>query len=115
MTSSAAGFSYPSIVEEIRGNGLSLAEIGQITGVGLRQVQNWVGGKSRPSGDTRDRLVDVHYIVRGLSEVYRPEGIEIWLHARNPWLQGERPIDMLINGQFQEVVEAVDRLAVGAM
>jgi transcriptional regulator with XRE-family HTH domain len=112
---SPAGFSYPSIVDEIRAHGLSLAEISSITGVGQRQVQNWVSGSSRPSGATRDRLVDVHYIVRQLSEVYRPEGIEIWLHARNAGLRGERPLDMLVAGRFQEVVEAVDRLSVGAM
>lgn len=110
-----AGFSYPSIVEEIRSNGVAMAEIGQITGVGLRTVQHWLAGRSRPTGDNRDRLVDVHYIVKQLGEVYRPEGIEIWIHARNRGLGGERPIDMLINGQFQEVVQAADRLAVGAM
>jgi len=111
----AAGFSYPAIVDEIRRNGVSLTEISQIAGVGQRQVQHWLAGTSRPTGETRDRLVDVHYIVRQLSEVYRPEGIEIWMHARNTGLGGERPIDMLINGQFKDVVHAVDRLAVGAM
>jgi transcriptional regulator with XRE-family HTH domain len=111
----AAGFSYPSLVDDIRRNGVTLNEIGQITGVRLRQVQNWAAGSSRPTAETRDRLVDVHYIVRQLSEVYRPQGIEIWLHARNPGLGGERPIDLLTAGRFQPVVEAVDRLAVGAM
>jgi hypothetical protein len=110
----AAGFSYPSIVDEIRRSGLTLGELGKIARVQQRQVQNWAAGSSRPSSETRDRLVDVHYIVRQLREVYRPEGIEIWLHARNPELAGSRPIDLLIAGNFQEVVEAVDRMAVGA-
>jgi transcriptional regulator with XRE-family HTH domain len=114
-TDAAAGFSYPSLVDEIRASGVTLNEIGRITGVRERQVQNWASGSSRPGAETRDRLVDVHYIVRQLREVYRPEGIEIWLHARNAELGGQRPIDRLINGEFQVVVEAVDRLAVGAM
>lgn len=114
-TDAAAGFSYPSLVDEIRKSGLALSEIGRITGVRERQVQNWASGSSRPSSETRDRLVDVHYIVRQLGAVYRPEGIEIWLHARNPQLGGERPIDLLIGGKFQPVVAAVERLATGAM
>lgn len=109
-----SGFSYPSLVDEIRRSGVTSAEIGLITGVRERQVQNWAAGTSRPSGETRDRLVDIHFIVRQLQTVYRPEGIEIWLHARNPQLGGERPIDMLIQGEFQPVVNAVDRLQVGA-
>src|SRR5665213_4434987 len=79
----ASGFSFPSLVEEIRHSGLTAAEIGRITGVRERQVQNWAAGSSRPASDARDRLVDIHYIVRLLKDVYRPEGIEIWLHARN--------------------------------
>jgi transcriptional regulator with XRE-family HTH domain len=110
----ASGFSYPSLVDEIRRSGLTTREIGEITGVRERQVQNWAAGTSRPSSDTRDRLVDVHYIVRQLAHVYRPEGIEIWLHARNAELEGERPIELLIAGDFQPVVFAVDRLRVGA-
>lgn len=111
----AAGFSYPALVDEIRRSGVSLVEISKITRVGQRQVQHWMAGTSRPSAETRDRLVDIHYIVRQLSGVYRPEGIEIWLHARNAGLGGKRPIELLIEGRFQPVVEAVDRLAVGAM
>jgi hypothetical protein len=61
-----------------------------------------------------DRLVDVHYIVRELENVYRPDGVEIWIHARNPELGGRRPIDMLIEGDFEPVVHAVERLQTGA-
>ncbi len=111
----ASGFSYPALVDEIRQCGLTSAEIGLITGVRERQVQHWAAGTSRPSGETRDRLVDIHYIVRALGNVYRPEGIEIWLHARNPELSGQRPIDLLVAGHFKPIVEAVERLKAGAM
>lgn len=110
----SSGFSFPSIVEEIRKSGLTSSEIGLIAGVRERQVQNWAAGSSRPNGETRDRLVDVYYIVQQLQNVYRPEGIEIWLHARNRDLGGERPIDLLTKGSFQPVVDAVERLQVGA-
>lgn len=110
----SSGFSFPSLVDEIRRSGLTAAEIGQITGVRERQVQNWAAGTSRPVSETRDRLVDIHYIVRELQNVYRPDGIEIWLHARNPELGGRRPIDMLIDGDFEPVVHAVLQLQAGA-
>lgn len=111
----AAGFSYREIVQELRTSGLKLVDIARATGVRERQVQNWAAGSSRPQSDTRDRLVDTHYVVRLLGEVYRPEGVEIWLHARNPELDGARPLDLLAAGEFQPVVQAVERLRSGAM
>lgn len=109
-----SGFSFPSLVEEIRQSGLTAAEIGQITGVRERQVQNWASGSSRPNSEARDRLVDIHYIVRRLEDIYRPAGVEIWLHSRNRELGDRRPIDLLIEGRFEKVVNAVLRLQSGA-
>ena len=111
--SAPAGFSYPALVDEIRTAGITTAEIARVTGVQLRQVQHWASGTSRPREETRDRLVDVHYLVRQLSQVYKPEGIEIWIHSRNPILDGQRPIDLLQAGEFGPVVDLVDSLTAG--
>lgn len=113
--SAQAGFSYRSIVTDLRSAGLSVADIARTTGVRERQVQHWAAGSSRPRDETRDRLVDVHYLIGLLGDVYRPEGVEIWLHARNPHLGGERPIDLLAAGDFPVVVDAVQALQAGAM
>lgn len=110
-----AGYTYPLVVEQIRAAGLTLAEIASATGVSERQVQHWSSGNSRPRDTSRDRLVDIHYLAQQLAEVYKPEGVEIWLHARNRSLDSERPIDLLARGEFQHVLEAVDRLKAGAV
>jgi hypothetical protein len=110
-----AGFSYQEIVHELRSAGLNNGDIAKATGVRERQVQHWAAGSSRPRDETRDRLVDTHYVVRLLSEIYRPEGVEIWMHAKNPEFEGARPIDLLAAGEFQPVVNAVERLRSGAM
>jgi hypothetical protein len=110
-----AGFSYQEIVREIRAAGLSNGDIAKATGVKERQVQHWGAGSSRPREETRDRLVDTHYVVRLLSSVYRPEGVEIWMHAKNHDFDGARPIDLLAAGDFEPVVHAVERLRSGAM
>ncbi len=112
---SQAGFSYREIVREIRAAGLSNRDIARAAGVKERQVQHWAAGSSRPREGTRDRLVDTHYVIRLLGAVYRPEGVEIWMHAKNPQLEGARPIDLLAAGDFQPVVQAVERLRAGAM
>lgn len=106
---------YSRIVEEVREAALTASELAQIAGVDERQVYNWASGTSRPKGAKRDRLLEVHYIVKALRDVYTQEGAEIWIHARNRSLSGQRPIDLLVEGDFQPVLLAVERLRTGAM
>jgi transcriptional regulator with XRE-family HTH domain len=103
---------YTRVVADAR-RGLTLAEIGGITGVSQRSVQNWAAGKSRPEGESRERLLELKYIVEGLADVYEDEGIDIWLHSRQRSLGGQSPMELLRDGRFAEVLDAVDRLAGG--
>jgi len=111
----AADVMYPRVVWELRGSALSTAEIGTLTGVSERQVQRWASGTSRPEGDSRSRLLELKYVVDQLRDVYTEDGVEIWLHGRNRGLGGQRPISLLEAGQFDVVLEAIERLHTGAM
>jgi len=50
-----------------------------------------------------------------LHDVYTAEGSDIWIHGRNRDLDGEKPIELLAEGQFERVLAAVERLSTGAM
>jgi len=105
---------YHVLVDRIRDSALTTAELAEVTGVKDRQVQHWSSGTHRPQGQTRDRLLEVAYIVEQLSDVYSREGVDIWLHGRNRDLDGRRPIDLLRDGEFETVLYAVERLRSGA-
>jgi uncharacterized protein (DUF2384 family) len=49
-----------------------------------------------------------------LSEVYLPEGIEIWLQAPNKNLGNWRPCDLIERGDPGLVVEEINRLRTGS-
>ncbi len=115
MSQPAADVMYPRVVADLRGSALSTAEIGALTGVSERQVQRWASGTSRPEGDSRSRLLELKYVIDLLREVYTEEGVEIWLHGRNRGLGGKRPLELLEVGQFDVVLEAIERLRVGSM
>jgi uncharacterized protein (DUF2384 family) len=106
---------YARIVEEVRDSGLSTGDVARVVGVAERQVRNWTSGGNAPSGRNRDRLLELHYVTRLLRDVYTREGAEIWLHGRKRSLAGRRPIDMLAEGAYDEVLDAIERLAAGAM
>jgi hypothetical protein len=106
---------YARLVDDLREAVLTNAELAEITGVKTRQVQHWASGAHRPQGEAKDRLLELHYIVERLREVYTPEGADIWAHGRNRSLEGQKPIDLLRAGEFERVLAAVERLASGAM
>jgi hypothetical protein len=103
---------YRRVVADAR-RALSIAEIGAITGVGDRAVQKWAQGASRPEGASRERLLELKYVIEQLSDVYDDEGIEIWLHARQRAFEGRPPLDLLRQGRFEEVLHIIERLAGG--
>jgi len=106
---------YPRIIDDLRDSGLNAADIARVVNVAERQVRNWASGANAPSGRNRDRLLELHYAARLLRDVYSREGSEIWLHGRKRSLAGRRPIDLLAEGAYQEVLDAIERLHAGAM
>ena len=106
---------YARIVEEVRDGGLTTSELAQAVGVAERQVRNWTSGGNTPKGRNRDRLLEIHYVTRLLRDIYTREGAEIWLHGRKRSLGGRRPIEMLAQGEYDEVLDAIERLRAGAM
>ncbi len=106
---------YSRVVDEVRDGGLSAADIARVVGVAERQVRNWTSGGNAPNGRNRDRLLELHYVTRHLREIYTREGAEIWLHGRKRSLDSRRPIDLLAEGAYDEVLDAIERLAAGSM
>ena len=106
---------YARMVDELRDSGLSTGDVARVVGVADRQVRNWPSGGNAPSGRNRDRLLELHYVARQLRDIYTREGAEIWLHGRKRSLDGRRPIDLLAEGAYDEVLDAVERLHAGAM
>ncbi len=54
-------------------------------------------------------------MTRLLRDVYTREGAEIWLHGRKRSLGGRRPVDLLAEGSYDEVLDAIERLPAGTM
>jgi uncharacterized protein (DUF2384 family) len=62
-----------------------------------------------------DRLLELHYVTQALRDLYTHEGAEIWLHGRKRSLDGRRPVDMLADGAYEEVLDAIESKRSGAM
>lgn len=104
---------YMRVVEEVTRAGITQAELAKAVGSGPRAVQNWASGQNTPRGETVKRLLDVRTVVELLSDSYTDEGIDIWLRARNRNLDMRRPIDLIMEGQIEQVIQQAKWVAGG--
>lgn len=103
--------SYADVVRRLMATGhLSVREVAGFTGVQPREVNRWLKRESTPGPRSRTRVLDTSYVLVQLAEVYRPEGVEIWLHTPNRDLDGARPADLLERGATTPVLRAIARL-----
>ena len=111
----ATSVRQPSLAAELAGlrTAFTVAEIAEIAGSTTRSAQNWVAGRNVPDTRTQDRLVRAAYAVELLSDVFHSEGVRIWFHKPQRVFGHRRPLDLLVEGRFGEINEAIDRLAGG--
>jgi transcriptional regulator with XRE-family HTH domain len=104
---------YVRVVNEVTRAGITQAELAKAVGSGARAVQNWASGQNAPRGEAAKRLLDVRSVIDLLSDSYTDEGIDIWLHARNRNLEMRRPIDLITEGQLEQVLDEAKWVAGG--
>ena len=102
---------YLRVLEQVTGSGITQVELGKAVGAQVRTVQTWAAGDNQPTGIRAQRLLDIQTIVSLLSDTYTDEGIKIWLHSRNRNLELHRPIDLLVEGQIDVVLEEAQWVA----
>lgn len=102
----------PEIVRALRSYGVTQAEVGAVTGVTDRAVRGWERSSIRP--ERYDRLAELRDLVALLSDSLSARGVGQWLHARNRLLGGERPIDLLVAGRFEEARQAAQAFVEGS-
>lgn len=107
------GLTYLRVVKEVTSSGITQAELGRAVGASERTVQNWAAGTNPPSARKAARLLDILSVIDLLQDSYTPEGIEIWLRSRNRNLDMQRPIDLLVEGRFDEVLDEARWVAGG--
>ena len=78
-----------------------------------RTVSRWLHREAAPRGASRERALEIVYVLDRLAKVLRPEAAHDWLLTPNEMLDHEKPIDLLAGGDYRRVLGAVEALAEG--
>lgn len=93
--------------------GLSNEELGDIVGASPRSVHRWVLGEVVPQKLNKERLLDLAYIADALAEVLPRDHANVWMFSPNRMLDHARPADLVRDGQFKRVLDAIEAMADG--
>jgi hypothetical protein len=102
----------PEIVRALRSYGVTQVDVGSVTGVSDRAVRAWATSTVRP--ERYDRLAELRDLVMLLSDSLSGRGVGQWLHARNRLLNGERPIEVVAAGRFDDARRAAQAFVDGS-
>jgi transcriptional regulator with XRE-family HTH domain len=103
------------VLEQLKVSGhLQGRDIANIASVSPATVSRWQSGKASPTLATQTRLAELRFVVDRLNDFYTPDEARIWLHAAHPLLQGKRAIDLIINGQTEQVLAAIEAIDTSA-
>jgi transcriptional regulator with XRE-family HTH domain len=103
------------MIDDLRSRGgLKGTDVANIAEVSPATVSRWTAGKALPHPKTQLVISDLRYVVDRLSEFYTPEETRLWLYSKHRLLDGRRAIDLINQGQADEVLSVIESLDEGA-
>lgn len=98
-------------IDDLRITGaLSGVDVANVADVSKATVSRWSNGKGTPQTKTQLVLSDLRYVVDSLAEIYSPDEIRVWLYARNKLLNGSSAMDLIHEGNTDDVLAAIESL-----
>jgi hypothetical protein len=95
---------------DILGNKL----VADLLHVAESQPSRWRRAQEVPGPQVASVLVDLDHVVARLLLLWDRSVVGDWFTGANPFLDGSRPIDVLVNRGSVEVIEAIETEAAGA-
>jgi uncharacterized protein (DUF2384 family) len=89
-------------------------KLARILGVSPSQPSRWKSGQEVPSPEVAARLLDLDHVVALAMQAWHPRIVTDWLDTANGFLDGARPIDVLLQRGAAEVIDALKATLSGA-
>jgi uncharacterized protein (DUF2384 family) len=109
---SALADSLPQLEQLVAAFGANGAA--RLIGVTPATVSNWRSRKREMAAAYARRIVDLHYVLTRALQTFRPSTASRWLVTKDPFLDEQRPIDVLVLQGPSRVIDALDAHEAGA-
>jgi putative toxin-antitoxin system antitoxin component (TIGR02293 family) len=93
--------------------GLEPVDIARILDKPPRSISRWLNEDVQPRWESRERLLELIYVIERLTQVVTPEASQDWLFTPNAALEHKKPVELLRSGSFKEVLALIDAIGEG--
>ena len=84
------------------------AELARWIGVSPSQTSRWASGAERPGPAAAPALIDLEHVYSRARLVWGGASARVWLESANAFLEGSRPLDVLLADGAPRVLQALD-------
>lgn len=90
--------------------GLSDRDLARATGAARSTARAWLSGRSAPSGERAERLIELGAMAERLERVMSPDYIALWLRKPIPALDDDKPLEVIGSGGYRRVAKVISGL-----
>ena len=91
-----------------------VTKLARALGVSPSQPSRWKDGIETPSPAAGEKLLDLDHVVALAVQAWAPEVVMDWMTTANGFLDGARPIDVVMQRGAAEVIDALKATLSGA-
>ncbi|MES1193879.1 MAG: hypothetical protein ABUM26_06100 [Solirubrobacterales bacterium] len=89
-------------------------KLAKILGVSPGQPARWKSGQETPGPDIAAKFLDLDHVIALAVQTWHPAVVMDWMTTGNGFLEGARPIDVLLQRGAAEVIDALQVSVKGA-
>jgi hypothetical protein len=97
-------------IRRVRKLGVGTQDIAVAVGAQPGTVNAWARATRRPTGEKRERFMELVSLVDRLERVMTPRYVPLWLVKPIPALGDRRPLELLSKGRYRDVSKLVAEL-----
>jgi putative toxin-antitoxin system antitoxin component (TIGR02293 family) len=108
--------SRSAAVEQVLSGGLvDTADIARVLDTSQRSVQRWTVHDTVPRKDSEERLLELAAVLDLATKILPGEGARLWLRTPIAELGWCKPLDVIKEGGFRKVIDALLALSEGVI
>lgn len=102
------------VLDEVLADGIvDAADVARVLGSTVRSVARWQAAEVTPRRESEERLLELKAVIDLARKHLRPESARLWLRSPNPELSYGKPIDLIADGEYRQVIGALLAMAEG--
>ena len=88
-------------------------DVARVLGSTVRSVARWQAAEVAPRRKSEERLLELKAVLDLARKHLRPESARLWLRSPNPELSYNKPVDLIADGEYRQVIGALLAMAEG--